>query len=539
MSSKSSDKGDYQSLKSSGNGGRSSVDKGVQSLRRSKSEDKEKNDTAALRNFGKPAVEDHSEKDSKDLTPKPQSPAVDAETLSTPADPGLDSVQHEQPSNDDALGGFAQGLLEEKKQERLKKQGKKDFKMLTQDNWVKRNGHYLTYVGLYIFSILVLFRPYELIPELGFLGATAFYVAAGTIAIFIPVQLSAEGTITYLSFEVKMVILFVAIALLSIPIAKSPRTAWAEFNDVFIKAVLMFIVMVNVLRTRKRLMGMIWLSLGIAVVLSVIALRMYLSGELGVEGYRVGVSIGGMFGNPNDLALHLVMMIPLAIVFGMATHNGVKRVVFLGIAALLSAGVMVTYSRGGFLGLACVGAFLIWKLGKQNRLQVMAIAAVFGVFFILFAPGNYGLRLLSIFLPGLDEVGSSDQRRVLLEQSIKVTLRNPWGIGIGNFPIVGIRNLVTHNSYTQVSTELGFFGLIVYLLFLLSPFRRLAAIERRLENEKKSNWYYYTAIGLQASLIGYCVSSFFVSVAYGWFIYYLVAYAVAFRRIYMIEHKVE
>ena len=31
------------------------------------------------------------------------------------------------------------------------------------------------------------------------------------------------------------------------------------------------------------------------------------------------------------------------------------------------------------------------------------------------------------------------------------------------------------------------------------------------------------------------VSSFFASVAYNWFIYYLIAYAVAFRRIYRIE----
>ena len=40
---------------------------------------------------------------------------------------------------------------------------------------------------------------------------------------------------------------------------------------------------------------------------------------------------------------------------------------------------------------------------------------------------------------------------------------------------------------------------------------------------------------MQASIIGYLVSSFFASVAYNWFIYYLIAYAVAFRRIYAIE----
>ncbi|HEV2905296.1 MAG TPA: hypothetical protein VGW32_09620, partial [Pyrinomonadaceae bacterium] len=47
--------------------------------------------------------------------------------------------------------------------------------------------------------------------------------------------------------------------------------------------------------------------------------------------------------------------------------------------------------------------------------------------------------------------------------------------------------------------------------------------------------FYYLALGLQASLIAYAVSSFFLSVAYRWYIYYLVGYAVCFRRIYEAE----
>ncbi len=70
---------------------------------------------------------------------------------------------------------------------------------------------------------------------------------------------------------------------------------------------------------------------------------------------------------------------------------------------------------------------------------------------------------------------------------------------------------------------------------MISPFRKLGAIERRLFDRDEHNWYYYLAVGLQASIIGYMVSSFFASVAYNWFIYYLIAYAVAFRRIFSVE----
>lgn len=201
---------------------------------------------------------------------------------------------------------------------------------------------------------------------------------------------------------------------------------------------------------------------------------------------------------------------------------------------MLSAN-FVTFSRGGFLGLIGAAVVMVWKLGRNNRIGVTLTSIVVGTVITLLAPGNFGIRILSIFIPGLDPVGSSNQRSELLERSIIVTLRNPWGIGIGNFPIVGIRNLVSHNAYTQVSAELGILGLIAYMVFIISPFRKLGAIERTQFEKNETDWFFYLAVGLQASIVAYLIGSFFASVAYNWFIYYLIAYAVAFRRIYQIE----
>jgi len=421
------------------------------------------------------------------------------------------------------------------KHKKEEKRAERDWELLSSDKWLVRNGHTFSYVGLYLFSVLVLFRPYEIIPGLGFLSATAFYFALATLAIYIPTQMSGEGNLTTFTTEIKCILGMTALALLTMPIAKSPGMAWEEFNNTFSKAVIIFIVMVNVLRNRKRLMGLVWLSLVIGVYLGYAAFGMYMRGELKVEGYRVGVDIGGMFGNPNDMSIHLITMIPIAIALMLASRSRMMKLVYLGMTIIMICGNMVTYSRGGFLGLIAGSAVLAWKLGRRNRFLVSSVALVVGALVILLAPNNFGLRVLSIFIPGLDEAGSSDQRRALLERSIVVTLRNPWGIGIGNFPIVGIQNLVSHNAYTQVSAELGILGLILYLIFIISPFRKLGAIERTLAKREEFDWFYYLSIGLQASIVGYLVSSFFASVAYNWFIYYLIAYAVAFRRIYTIE----
>lgn len=425
---------------------------------------------------------------------------------------------------------------EQQKYRKKEKKAQKDEKLLSADFWLARNGHTLTYIGLYLFSIMVFFRPYELIPPLSFLSETAFLLALVTLAVYIPTQFSTEGSFTALSTEVKCILALTFIALATMPIAKDPGTAWATFNDTFVKAVLMFIVMVNVLRTRKRLMGLMWLSLSVGLYLSYTAIDLYMIGELKVEGYRVEVEVKGLFGNPNDLALHLVTMTPLAICLALASRNKLMRWVYFVMAALFIGANTVTFSRGGFLGLIAISAVLAWKLGRKQRLNVSIASVVVGGLFVLLAPGNYGLRILSIFVPALDPVGSHDQRREILERSIIVTLRNPWGIGIGNFPIVSIHNLVTHNAFTQVSSELGVLGLAAYLFFMISPFRKLSAIERTLYSKNDYSWFYYMSIGLQASLVGYMVSSFFVAVAYNWFIYYLIAYAVAFRRIYQVEN---
>ena len=53
-----------------------------------------------------------------------------------------------------------------KKHQKEEKKAQKDFELLNNEFWLARNGHTLTYIGLYLFSILVLFRPYELVSSL-------------------------------------------------------------------------------------------------------------------------------------------------------------------------------------------------------------------------------------------------------------------------------------------------------------------------------------------------------------------------------------
>ena len=407
------------------------------------------------------------------------------------------------------------------------------------ERWGTRRGHLLAYAGLFLFTVILYYRPYEQISFLSSFTSMAFWAGVATLLAFFPTQLSLEGTLTARPREVNLLLLLVLTALLSVPLALDPGEALATFNDPFLKAVLMFLVIVNAVRTMRRLRWLLLLGVSVGCLLSAWAIDDYRRGLFTVEGYRVTGSIGNLFGNPNDMAIHLITMIPIVVAF-MFGARGVRKLFYACCLFLLMGGMMVTFSRGGFLGLAGASVVMAWKLGRRNRFAVLALMLAAVVLMMLFAPGGYSRRLLSIIDPSLDPVGSSSARQQLLLLSVKASLLNPlFGLGMGNFHIISIREAVTHNSYTQVAAEMGWAALAFYVLFIVTPLRRLKRIElATLESRRASN-FYYLAVGLQASLVAYMIGSFFGSIAYQWYVYYLVGFAVALRRLYATTGEVK
>ena len=120
-------------------------------------------------------------------------------------------------------------------------------------NWLRRRGHTLSFAGLFIFSIVLYLRPYELIPGLSSFTSMAFYTGVVTLVIYFATQLSLEGNLTARPREINLVLLLGVAALLSMPMAESPGEAWKTFTDLLVKTLVIFIVIVNVVRTELRL----------------------------------------------------------------------------------------------------------------------------------------------------------------------------------------------------------------------------------------------------------------------------------------------
>jgi O-antigen ligase len=210
----------------------------------------------------------------------------------------------------------------------------------------------------------------------------------------------------------------------------------------------------------------------------------------------------------------------------LGSKSGLKKALYFGIALLMVAGVVATFSRGGFVGLICVVGMILWGSARKNRILVLALLAVFAMGFLAIVPNAYRARLSTT------KDDSAVARTDDLKRSIFLTVHNPLlGVGLGNYVLFSNSSKATHNAYTQISSEVGVAGMVVYILFLVTPLRRLRAIRRESTASVRRSSLQWLALGLEAGLVGYMVNSFFASVALQWYAYYLVAYAFCLYRI--------
>ncbi len=398
-----------------------------------------------------------------------------------------------------------------------------------------RGKHWLAFAGVYLFTLMLYARPNDLLPIGDF--PLVKIVAISVLTIYVLSKGAAGERLSIWTTEMTMLMVIAALGMLFMPIAASPKDSFDTLTDPYLKTVIIFTLMINLIDTRRRIFSLWKLVVVCGAALAVGAIRSYMRGEFTAQGLRIEGLVGGMFENPNDLAAALDLLLPFAAVLTI-NSKGLARLFFLVCAAVMTIGVLVTLSRGGFLGLIASGLVLLWKLGRGRRLKtILATGLICGILFAVM-PGGYGARIATIFDNEQDKTGSAHERRELMERAASVAISRPVvGVGMGNFHIYSIREKEAHNAYLEIAAELGVMGLIAYLVVIFAPFRSLRRIERQTRDMRSTSEreMYWMSVSIQAAFIAYMVCSFFASIQYLWYLYYTAAYAVALRRIYAAE----
>ena len=424
-----------------------------------------------------------------------------------------------------------------------------------------RSQQALAFGGLFIFTFLLYGRPQELLPDIFGTFPIVKVVAIVSLVAYVISKLGRGEPLTVWPIELKALAVIVLLGVCLIPLAASPEDSINTLLDPFLKVVTTFVLIINLIDSRKRLRLILNTVVVCGTAFSIFAVVSYATGALTIKDKGVGVRIagivGGMFGNPNDLATTLDMLLPLAVVLAL-NARGIKRLFFFCCAGALICGITVSFSRGGFLGLVAMGGVLLWKLGRRNRLLSGIVLAVVLAGFVAIVPTGYSNRLSTIFNIEEDPTGSAEARRELLSRGIEIASSHVLvGVGLGNYHQYSYFEQVAHNSYLEIAAELGLIGLAAYMVMLIVPLVNLRRIERatreedarsaargdpalRAEPRKASpaREIYLLTIGIQASIVAYIVCSLFSSIQYFWYMYYAIGYAVALKTIYESEQAV-
>lgn len=411
------------------------------------------------------------------------------------------------------------------------------------------------FLGLLAFTAVLYFRPQDQIPGLSALPLAELTAVFALSAMLIG-RITKGLLFTRITPELIAVALFGFMMLMTAPFSIWPGGAIGTFTDIFVKVILIFTLMTNALTNLPRVtkfMNIVVITTGYIATRAVFD---YARGINLVENGRVMGAVGGMFENPNDLALNMVSILPMALLVSIRAKTTAWRMIagFLGVMMLCT--VIVSYSRGGFVGLAAMILMLGWYMAKR-RPGAVAGAALALVLATPFAPSSYWERIVSIVDEDLDATGSREARRIALREAWETFLTFPvHGVGAGMFQAYNPPHRVetwreTHNVVLQVAAEMGVVALAIFGFLVWQAFDAGRVTKRLLRRAQPAapRWgqarqsrapavtpeeavYFEAHAGaMTASIVGWLVCAMFASVAYNWTFYYLLALAVAPRDI--------
>ena len=238
----------------------------------------------------------------------------------------------------------------------------------------------------------------------------------------------------------------------------------------------------------------------------------------------------------NDFATFVVTAIPLGIYLLHASPKVSTRILAAIGLVVLSLGFVWSGSRGGFIALAAVAAFILVRYSAIPLRWRLSATALVAIVVVMTASDHYWQQMATITSDSDYNHTSETGRMQIWRRGIGYMLANPLlGVGPDNFPTaegtlsplaerqqygIGVRWNAAHNSFVQIGAETGLPGLALFVAMIASGF---AALRRAGRAALPS--------ALTASLIGFTVGAFFLSLAYSEMLYILLAFAVAMRKV--------
>jgi O-antigen ligase len=252
-----------------------------------------------------------------------------------------------------------------------------------------------------------------------------------------------------------------------------------------------------------------------------------------LSGYSAGgrAAANTMY-DTNDLAYVLVTVLPLALGFFLTAKTLRMKLLYLGVVGANLIVILLTASRGGFLGLLTVIVLIILFPLRGGKASRQRLGGIFGTLIIVGClaaviwpqlPESTRQRLSTILDLGNDynlDPNNATSRGQIWKRGMTAAISRPVGFGVGAFPMVDLkfngRMEPPHNSFVQTAVELGFLGLVLFTRMYVLTWRALGKARRSLQDTEREDQQDLALFlrTLQLSLAGNVVAGFFLSMAY-------------------------
>lgn len=385
------------------------------------------------------------------------------------------------------------------------------------------------YIGIYIWSWLSYMNPHRY--SWGFAYNMPF-AAVTAAALMIGLVFSnkrgkfpfAPITIVWLAF-----ILWMCLATFNAISIDASLVEWKRVMKIQAVALLTLILITD----RDKLNKLVWV-----IVFSV--------GFFGVKGGIFALLTGGeyrVWGPPesfiegnNELALALLMILPL--MWYLIEQTNYKLLKYILIASLLLCvlAIISSYSRGAFVAAAAVVTMFWLKSSKKLLIGVLIAMVIAGI--LSFMPHQYFDRLSTI--ESYTKDASAMGRINAWHFAINLAADNPiTGGGFGAFT----KNLFlsyapnpydfhdAHSIYFELLAEQGYIGLLLFLILLILSYKTCADIKSSIAGMEDMRWAKTLASMVQVSLVAYVVGGAFLGLAYFDLPYHIIAISVLCREI--------
>ncbi len=251
--------------------------------------------------------------------------------------------------------------------------------------------------------------------------------------------------------------------------------------------------------------------------------------------YRVWGPAGSFIEGNNEVALALIMSIPLMRYLQLVTA---KRWIRLGLGALMALTALAalgSQSRGALIAIVAMAA-LMW-LRSEHKIASGIVIVTLAAGLVAFMPGQWEARMQTIDASNLDS--SAEGRINAWRMAWNLAKDRPIG---GGFEVITPELFAryapnpqdihaAHSIYFQVLGEHGFPGLLLFLLLWWLVWRHAGLMRRQGAASPDLAWARHLGAMIQVSLVGYLVGGAFLSLAYFDLPYDLLVLVVVARMV--------